>query len=75
MANLPGMTDEQKTHNLLERIEMLLECIAIELRMARIDRARTPSYMPVINPHDDLQELASASEALHSLRRETMREG
>ena len=75
MANLPRMTDEQKTHNLLERIEMLLECIAIELRMARIDRDRTPLYLRATNPHDDLQELASASEALHSLRQETMGEG
>jgi hypothetical protein len=75
MANLPGMTDEQKTPNLLEGIEMLLECIDIELRMARTDRVRTPSWMPVTNPYDDLQELASASEALHNLRREIVCEG
>jgi hypothetical protein len=54
MANLPGMTGEQKTDN---RIEMLVECIAMELRMARVEPARNLRYMPMTNPHHTYRSL------------------
>jgi hypothetical protein len=59
---MADMNDAQKTVNLLERIEFLLEAVAGELKVARIDRSQTP-----VGPMDRYNALKEAEASLNAL--------
>jgi hypothetical protein len=68
------MNDAQKTVNLLERIEFLLEAIAGELKVARMDRGPAPGHVIGMERYNALREVEATLSALDSKRRESMEE-
>lgn len=65
------MNDAQRTVNLLERMEFLLDSVSAELRIARIDRGEVPA--PSAERINAVQEAQSALMACDSKRRESIR--
>jgi hypothetical protein len=68
------MNDAQKTVNLLEPIEFLLEAIAGELKVARMDRGPAPEHGNGMDRYNALQEVEASLNALEVKRRESMEE-
>jgi hypothetical protein len=68
-SRLVGMNDAQKTINLLERMEFLLDSVSAELRIARIDRGETPA--PSTERIKVVREAESALTACDLKRRES----
>jgi hypothetical protein len=68
------MNDAQKTVNLLERIEFLLEAIAGELKVARMDRGPAPEQVNGMDRFNALREVEASFSALEGKRREWMEE-
>jgi hypothetical protein len=64
------MTDAQKTLNLLERMEYLLDNVSAELRIARMDRGEVPA--PSKERIKTLREAESALTACDFKRRESI---
>ena len=64
------MNDAQKTLNLLERMEYLLDSVSAELRIARIDRGEVPA--PSKERINALREAESALTACDVKRRESI---
>jgi hypothetical protein len=64
------MNDAQRTINLLERMEFLLDNVSAELRIARIDRGEVPA--PSVERINAVQEAQSALMACDSKRRESI---
>jgi hypothetical protein len=66
-----SMNDAQKTVNLLERMEFLLDSVSAELRIARIDRGEVPT--PSAERTTAVQEAQSAVMACDTKRRESIK--
>jgi hypothetical protein len=66
-----GMNDAQKTVNLLERMEFLLDSLSAELRIARIDRGEVPA--PSTERINAVREAESALTACDFKRRESIK--
>ena len=64
------MNDAQKTLNLLERMEYLLDSVSAELRIARIDRGAVPA--PSTERIEAVREAESALTACDFKRRESI---
>jgi hypothetical protein len=65
------MNDAQKTVNLLERMEFLLDSMSAELRIARLDRGEVPT--PSTERIKAVQEAQSAVMACDFKRRESIK--
>jgi hypothetical protein len=72
-SRLAGMNNAQKTVNLLERIEFLLEAIAGELKVARMDRGPVPGHVIGMNRYNFVRS-GSLTKCPDSKRRESMEE-
>jgi hypothetical protein len=59
-------TDTERFYNMLERIEMVLESIRLELEIARIDRGEV--IAPNTDRMDAMGQLQAAERALNDLR-------
>jgi hypothetical protein len=69
-SRLIGMNDAQKTVNLLERMEFMLDSLSAELRIARIDRGEVPA--PSTQRINAVREAESALTACDFKRRESI---